>query len=708
MSKFKNFCKSALKVILFVGVFAILLLLVMDVLVFKQHDGTLPMRNYYDLPADTVDVLFLGSSHVGVNVSTNILWDEFGIAAYNCWGAIQPIWNTYYYLKECLKTQTPKVIVVDVLGAVVSYGEYPDYQYQIKNLLGMRLSREKIESVLVSAPKEQWGNFIIGLPTFHTRYNELTQEDFEYMPWNHYTERPTIINEVSDRVTPQTIRSTDSVSKMEPLDEKQEKYLRALIELCREHSIPLELVSSPYEAGDMELARFLAIDQLTAEYDGLRFTNYNNCYQDYDIDPQQDYYDPGHFNTFGMPKYARAIGQMLVDTYDLPDRRLDTNHIWYESPDSETEDVESADSDVLNKDNVESVYTIPYRFTGDGFDKYINTGVNLFKDPDSSWTILSRIDSVVDTGDRVYFSNFVEEDGNMQGILARKVDENHVEILYGKLLGVTAEFPEDGVMTLAIVKNGSEYTVYADGKLIVDHISSPTDPFDQELLIGCEITPDGYIFRLSGTTVRNLEIFSGVMREEDILNWNPEELSAEPEPEPSAVDFVLENGFIGDGKKQYLDTGIQLYDVSDKNWYLHLVLDNYDNVSGTAISCFAEDPSNYRGLLVRQIDAETYGITVGQEYVSVSVDTRHVVFDIIKDVNHYKVYVNGELKAEIESKIRSWDGTLLVCAERLLNGEPFRYSNERVRNLEISSILPSDNEIMENYNLTNDVNIILK
>ena len=105
MSKFGNFCKSALKVIFFVLVFIVLLLPVMDVLKFKQHDGTLPMRNYYDLPEDTVDVLFLGSSHVGVNVSPNILWDEYGIAAYNCWGAIQPVWNTYYYLKECLKTQ---------------------------------------------------------------------------------------------------------------------------------------------------------------------------------------------------------------------------------------------------------------------------------------------------------------------------------------------------------------------------------------------------------------------------------------------------------------------------------------------------------------------------------------------------------------------------------------------------------------------------
>ena len=710
MSKFGNFCKSALKVIFFVLVFIVLLLPVMDVLKFKQHDGTLPMRNYYDLPEDTVDVLFLGSSHVGVNVSPNILWDEYGIAAYNCWGAIQPVWNTYYYLKECLKTQKPKVIVVDVLGAVVSYGDYPDYQYQIKNLLGMRPSREKIEAVLASAPKEQWGNFILELPTFHTRYNELTKEDFEYMPWDHHTDRPTIINEVSETVYPQSIRSTKNVPQAEPLTEKQEKYLRALIELCREESIPLELISSPYEASDMELGRFLTIEELVSEYDGLRFTNFNDCYQDYGIDPQHDYYDPGHFNTFGMPKYAKAIGQMLKDSYDLPDRRLDPDHIWYTSPETETM-VESElpeNQVVLDNSQTELVYSLPYLFRGDGFEKFVNTGMNLFSDPDASWTLFSRIDSAVENGDRVYFSDFWESDGHMQGLLVRKVDEDHVEILYGKLLDVIAEFPDDGILKIVVVKNGKEFSVYANNEKIVDCVSSPTDAFDQDLTVGCEINDEDNIFRLSGTTVYNLEVFSGVLPDETILNWTPADLPEEPAPEPSPVDFVLENGFAGDGKMRYLDTGIQLYDVSDKSWHLHLVLDNFDNASGAALSCFAEDPNNYRGLLVRQIDAETYGITVGQEYISVSIESRRVVFDIVKDKNHYKVYVNGELKAEKDSKIRYWDGPLFVCAERLLNGEPFRFSTEKVRSLEISSILPSESDIVEKYLSENDVNYIRK
>ena len=70
------------KALAFLIVFLLLGGLIMNVMVFKQEDGTLPVHNYYSLPKDTVDVLVLGTSHAGMNVSTKTLWDEYGIAGY--------------------------------------------------------------------------------------------------------------------------------------------------------------------------------------------------------------------------------------------------------------------------------------------------------------------------------------------------------------------------------------------------------------------------------------------------------------------------------------------------------------------------------------------------------------------------------------------------------------------------------------------------
>ena len=114
----KDKIKKIVKTIVFLGCFLVGLYFICSILKFKYADGVKPMENFYDLPEDTVDVLLLGSSHMGMNVDPSILWDEQGIAAYACWGGMQPTWNTYYFLKECLKYQTPKLVVMDTYLAV--------------------------------------------------------------------------------------------------------------------------------------------------------------------------------------------------------------------------------------------------------------------------------------------------------------------------------------------------------------------------------------------------------------------------------------------------------------------------------------------------------------------------------------------------------------------------------------------------------------
>ena len=871
MDKVKTFLKSLLKVVVFLGIFLAVMLFVMDILRFKQQDGTLPVRNYYDLPEDTVDVLFLGSSHIGMNVSTQVLWDEFGIAGYKCWGSTQPIWNTYFYLKECLKYQTPKVVVVDVHGSIFSY-DYADYVLQIKNTMGLRLSRDKIDAVLTSSPKSQWGNMLLELPTYHTRYSELSEEDFQYFPWMHHTDISVLVNQSQDIVFPFDILDKDATEGVEPLAKKEEKYLRAIIELCRERNIPLELISAPYQLSEFEQRRFRAVGELVAEYDGLRFTNYNDIYRECNIDPHQDFLDPGHFNSTGVPKYTRLLADLLNSTYDLPDRREDPDHVWnvdtsiqeepvyeidrqfagdghqeylntefalfdnplaswtvfaeFAIPPLEDEDKvifscydehddnysgllvnvdsndlltfrfssyeniqtdrvrsgdrvwvaivknyktmevyfngerlagmelqnfsnykgnvllgcqEAADNSLfrfsrpviydlqiyntamtesqiqswkprvlpepkqkefISVDNADesTIYALDYQFNGDGQEHYIDTNVRLYDDPEASWTLLSRIEPQIEHGDTIYYSAFVEDIQNYRGLLIRRPEVDKLNIVFGNNYQVTAEIPPDEPSTLIIVKDRFAYTIYLNGEIVADGINAPCDAHDLTLLIGCENSPDGGLYRFAGTTVYNLEVVSGLMREEDILAWKPEKLEEEPQPVPSPVEYHMGIGLAGNGKDNYVDTGIQLYDVPSKNWAIHMVIDFDENAYGSALSCFAEDPGNYRGLLVRQVDKTTYGITMGSAYGSVTVGSdRVIVMDILKDQYQYRVYINGVKQIEMEGFSKSWDGTLVVGAEKMLNGTPFRFSTQKVRKLDISEILPGEEEIMQNY-----------
>lgn len=58
----------------------------------------------------------MGSSHSFVNFNNGTLYEEYGIASYDLGGSLQPMWNSYYDLKEALKTQTPELIVLEGYG----------------------------------------------------------------------------------------------------------------------------------------------------------------------------------------------------------------------------------------------------------------------------------------------------------------------------------------------------------------------------------------------------------------------------------------------------------------------------------------------------------------------------------------------------------------------------------------------------------------
>ena len=235
------------KVVAFVLVFLILGTLLMNVLMFKQEDGTLPVHNYYQLPADTVDVLVLGTSHAGMNTSTKTWWDEYGIAGYRFWGSIQPIWNSYYYLLDALKTQSPKVVVLDA-HSLTFQQEYGPYPVQVKNTIAMRFSKEKIENVWASVPEEDRANMLFGFPTYHNRYGELMEEDFEYFPWNDHEEVQVLSSETSDAIYSFNILDKDATEGEADLGEKEEKYFRMLLEYCKTHGDIFDIQTTVQEA----------------------------------------------------------------------------------------------------------------------------------------------------------------------------------------------------------------------------------------------------------------------------------------------------------------------------------------------------------------------------------------------------------------------------------------------------------------------------
>ncbi len=320
--------KSVVRILCFIFLLSGVLWCANRVLAFKHGDGIYSMAKFYQQKENTVDVLVMGSSRAFENVNTGLLWEEYGIAAYDLCGSLQPVWNTYYYLKEALKTQKPKLIVLETY--MFSEGdEYADDSRIIKNTFGMKWSRDKIEAIKTSAPRERWKEFLFGYVWYHSRYAELSREDFfrdkgdvYYKDWKGFG--CNMDTRVFDR--PDT---TVTDGRWNVLD-KTRDYFQRFMELAEENDIPVLMFVAPY-AGITEHEKevFNTVSDMAAEY-GVDFINYNLMYDQLGMDFSQDAADVFHLNYRGNQKLTRALGDYIVSHYSVPDRRGDEDYASWE------------------------------------------------------------------------------------------------------------------------------------------------------------------------------------------------------------------------------------------------------------------------------------------------------------------------------------------------------------------------------------------
>lgn len=294
----------------------------------KHYDGNIMMDSFYAQADNSIDVLVIGSSHTFVDVNTGTLWNEYGVPSFVIGGSLQPFWNSYYYLREAVKTQTPRLVILEALACNID-NEENDPTVIFNNVYGMHWNMDKLESIRASVSNTE-GLVDIGLffESFHNRYNELSLMDvssdygdtvrtennkgfYDYF-LDYFCARP----EFDDDVVPI------------PFVNKEEYYYRLIIEYCQENNIPLLIMVSP-DGGYNNVARahYLYAEEIADEY-GVDFVDFNNYYDEIGLDFANDFADIGHLNQFGNRKFTSYLGEYITENFDLVDRSNDTSGLY--------------------------------------------------------------------------------------------------------------------------------------------------------------------------------------------------------------------------------------------------------------------------------------------------------------------------------------------------------------------------------------------
>lgn len=306
-------------------IITIISVLVLNQILFPRTSEGIKQSLYmYSQPKDTVDVAFLGSSHTYCHINTALLWEEYGISGYNYAAAEQPLWNTYYYLKEICKYQSPKLVVVDLFVPAVYQEDY-HYNYIYDNLYGFRFSIDKINMMRASMENDKFINYFPAFFDYHNNYENIDADTIreaflpKSMKANYKGYEPFFNVEVFERPNSDT-------EDRGGFSDKSREYLQRIIDYCNENSIKLMLVVNPYTAPNV--SQNMVFNEISdmAKEEGIFFKNYNNYYDEIGIDFNTDFNDISHLNYYGSCKYTRYLAEELINQVELEDHRGDSQY----------------------------------------------------------------------------------------------------------------------------------------------------------------------------------------------------------------------------------------------------------------------------------------------------------------------------------------------------------------------------------------------
>ena len=312
--------KRALKILAVITVFLIIFLLVQRLLEPKYAtelvEGSMLSQYYREYGGH--EVIFIGDCEVYSNYSPLEMYKEKGITAYIRGSSQQLIWQSYYILRETLRYETPKVIVYNVNA--MRYDEPVSEAYNRLTIDRMRWSREKIDIIKASMTEEEtFMSYVFPILRYHSRFDELTGEDLEYM-------FRTKDNTFEGYLLNQNVKpvGTLPVKKKLPdyqFSDKCYMYLDMMKDLCKEKGVELVLVKAPslypywYEEYDEQM-------KVYAEKNGLRYYNLTERIDEIGLDFQKDTYDAGiHLNLSGARKLSSYFAELLSQEFELTDYR---------------------------------------------------------------------------------------------------------------------------------------------------------------------------------------------------------------------------------------------------------------------------------------------------------------------------------------------------------------------------------------------------
>lgn len=290
---------------------------------FETDVGQDAIETFHSLPENSVEVIGYGCSHIFRSLDVMEMYENYGIGAYNYGCHWQHINTTQLFLKDSLRTQSPKVVIIEasrvyrILSDVDMDGEI----YYTRYIRGLDAKKDYLKQCF-GDNRERYLSYYVPFAAFHENWTGLKdwsfrdgREDNDFLKTMGYLPL--------EKVTPVTIGDWTTFEQ-EPYTEESIAILDDILATCREAGAEVIFYTAPWQ---YEYKYTQAMKQYAETHDCVYFDMFELMDQ-VGIDPETDFSDTEHLNDSGAKKVADFLGAYIAENYDVTDMRTVENNLW--------------------------------------------------------------------------------------------------------------------------------------------------------------------------------------------------------------------------------------------------------------------------------------------------------------------------------------------------------------------------------------------
>ncbi len=277
-------------------------------------------NEFYSLPENSIDILYLGSSHSYCTFDPEIIDNKLGTSGYQLGMPLQHYDSTYYTLREALNYQRPKTVVLELYWDMLDDEfELTQAGYLFQVMRNKELEKDYIKNVFPLSEKVKYNINIFRYQADYFAYrNTKLKEKLEnnYGVFTPEKEKQQGIEQYRSKgytycnynMLEDEFDKTNQFKNFDGLDweinQTQVSYVNKISELCKENNINLICVTAPIANVSMDYIQNYdvvhnAIAKI-AEDNGVEYIDFNIVNKEEKLLTNENFRDDAHLNHSGV------------------------------------------------------------------------------------------------------------------------------------------------------------------------------------------------------------------------------------------------------------------------------------------------------------------------------------------------------------------------------------------------------------------------